>query len=347
MVLALAVILAFAYLGMQRSILTRLLTWYHRPRHPADPGDRRLAVGPQRLLYDSEFRHGLIVAAGIFLSLVQSVIPGHPGPPVNRLGPRACNFLSLAQSVILFGRYAEFIPYLTVSYVSLGFLLVLVDFLVTTFLSHREMRPVMGTFLRACLGFGYRSAPGVGGRIAAPYLVITLLTLGIAWIASACLARDMVGKEMEIRGSAEIRLLAEELAPRIRSGDGPGLEESVVGSRLGPGERLVVLDMDGEPYLEYGAENVRGATWNELATTGAGAVAGQECQLRTEGNREYLVAPSPLEGLPGWRVARVERVDPSFRALWGLTPTMLLLLLVSAGVPAFLALSSSATSPNP
>lgn len=320
-VLPLAVILALAYLGMQRSIFAQLLSWYDRPRDPANPGDRRLAVGLQRLLYGSGSRHGLIVAAGIFLSL--------------------------ALSVILFGRYAEFTPYLTVSYVSLGFLLALVDFLVTTFLSHREMRPVMGILLRACRGFGYHSAPGVGGRIAALSLVIMLLTLGIAWIASAYLTRDMMGEEMEIRGREEIRLLAEELAPRIRSGDEPGLEGLVEGSRLGPGERLVVLDMGGETYLEYGAENVQEATWNELVTLEAGAVAGHECELRTEGNREYLVASSPLEGLPGWKVVRVERVDPSFRALWRLTPTMLLLLLVSAGVAAFLTLVISRNISDP
>lgn len=320
-VLPLAVILALAYLGMQRSILERLLSWYDRPRDPSDLEDRRLAVRLQKILHGSGFRHGLVVAVGIFLSLTLSVA--------------------------LFGRYADFTPYLTVSYIALGFLLALVDFLVTVFLSHREMRPVMGTFLRACRGFGYHTAPGLGGKILALSLVIMSLTLGIAWIASAYLASDLLRNEVKARSGDVIRLLAGELAPHVRAGDRAGLERAMEELSPGPGVRVAVLNGRGEPFFEYRSELIEDSVWQELVSACAAPGDGPSSALRTKENREYLVASSPLEGLPGWTVFRAERVDPSFHALWRLTPTMLLLLLVSAGVAAFLTLVISRNISDP
>ena len=320
-VLPMAVILALAYLGMQRSVLRNLLVWYEGTRDPSDPEDRRLAVRLQKTLYGSGFRHGLIVAAGIFLSLTLSVA--------------------------LFGRYADFTPFLTVSYVFLGLLLALVDFLVTVFLSHREMRPVMGRLLHACRGFGFHTVSGVGRRIASLAMVVMLLTLGVAWIASAYLASGMVEEEMEKRGLESIHLLSGELDSRIRAGETAGLEEAVRGVYPHQAGRLAVLDDAGETRFEYLPGQVEDHIWKELVSDASAAGAVPSSSLRREGNREYLVSSSPLEGLPGWTVIRAERVDPSFHALWRLAPTMLLLLLVSAGAAGYLTLVISRNISDP
>ncbi len=309
-VLPMALLLALAYLWMQRSVLRDLLSWFEKERRPADPGDRRHAVRLQRVLYGSGFRHGLIVAGGIFLSLTLSVV--------------------------LFGRYADFTPYLTVSYITLGFLLALVDFLITVMLSHREMRPVTGLLLRACRGFGYHSATGVGGRILALSLVIMLLTLGIAWIAAPYLTADLVREEMEKRGLENALLLSLKLAELARHAQADELESAAEGLLPQVEGRVSVLDDGRIARLDHGRDGVEEAVWKELVSEPG--LTGREpyCVVRTYGNREYLVASCPLEGLPGWRLIRAERVDTSWGALSRLTPTMLLLLLVSAAVAGLL-----------
>ncbi|WP_287155228.1 methyl-accepting chemotaxis protein [Candidatus Solincola tengchongensis] len=320
-VLPMAVLLALTYLGMQRSILRRLRAWYDRPRDPAEVEDRLLAVQLQKILYGSGFRHGLIVAAGIFLSL--------------------------ALSVALFGRYADFTPYLTVSYIFLGFLLGLVDFLVTVFLSHREMRPVMGKLLEACHGFGYYTVPGTGRRLMALSLVVMLLTLGIAWIASAYLGSDLLREEMSERCRENLGLLATRLSEAIKYGDAADLEEAMREAAPVGDMHLAVLDAAGEVNSEYHSGDIEDGVWKELVSLRPTEIPGPISVPVTLKHREYLVTFSPMESLPGWMVVRAEGVDPSFHTLWRLTPTMLLLLLVSAGVAAFLTLVISRNISDP
>ncbi len=310
-VVPLVIVFAITYISRQRRLMARLEAWYERSRDPDDPGDRALATRLQRLIDGSSDQHGLMVAAGIFLSITLSVL--------------------------LFGRYADFTPYTSVAYVSLGALLALTDYFVTLFVSHREMRPVLQAFLSDCRGFGFHTASGIGRRLGIFAMTILLLALGITWIASSYISSDLLKEELERRGRDNVLLLAERLADLGGEGtlrDRGG--EEAAGLAMGEHEMLVVYDGGGKAVAEFSRGEVDGGAWEELATGAAEAESGAVSRIRQHGRREYLVSAAPLAGGDGGFLVRVSAVDTSFRALGRLTPTMLLLLLLGTGVAAFL-----------
>lgn len=123
-VIPMVFIFAFTYMSRQRRLLRRLGSWYAVERDPGSQADRALAVRLQKELVASSYEHAAFVGMGIFLSL--------------------------ALGVLVFGRYADFTAYTSVAYISLGALVALVDFFVTLFISHSEMRPVLRVFLADC-----------------------------------------------------------------------------------------------------------------------------------------------------------------------------------------------------
>ncbi len=159
LVIPLVAICVFLYDRMQRRLYRRLRSWYQQPRDPASESDRELAVRLQGDLYRSAFKHGALVSLTIFLSLT--------------LG------------VLLFGRFADFTPNLTISYIAFGIILGLTEWFLTVFISHREMRPVMEVLLSSCAGFGYYAATGLRKRLASFAAVLVILSLGTVWIASS------------------------------------------------------------------------------------------------------------------------------------------------------------------
>lgn len=308
-------IIAFAvtYLSRQRRLTARLEAWYERERDPGDPADRSLAMRLQKELDGSSNEHGLMVAAGIFLSITLSVL--------------------------LFGRYADFTPYTSTAYISLGVLLALTDFFVTLFISHREMRPVLQAFLADCRGFGFHAAAGIGRRLAVFAMTVLLLALGITWIASSYISSEMLKEELERRGRDNVLLLAERLSDLSKEGRLRARGEEVAAAlSLGEDERLVVYDRNGEEVLDLSRGNAAAGVWEELAAGAGEAEAGPVSRVAQAGRREYLVTAAALEGEEGGSLVRVSAVETSFRALGRLTPTMLLLLVVGVGVAAFLTL---------
>ncbi len=312
-IVPLTVIYALVYTFMQRSLARRLTSWYDRPRDASRPEDRALAVRLQRDLYGSGFRHGAIVGVGIFLAL--------------------------ALSVLVFGPYAEFTPYLTISYISLGFLLSLVEFFITVFLSHREMRPVMALLLSDCRGFGFHPASGIGKRLLSFSLVIMVLTLGVAWIASSYLSSEMLKEEVEKKAGENVLLLAQHLSSsRLAGASSRDLEEAFRKADLSSSGRTALLDAEGRVFSQLDRGGVAESVWENMVKELEDPQEDPLVRFVTASNRQYLVASSSLPGIPGWKVVRVGEADPSFQALRRLTPTMLLLLLVSAGVAVFLTL---------
>jgi len=312
---------AAVYFSMQRRLLRRILAWYDRPRDPLSAEDRSLGVKLQKSLYSSGFRHGIIVFADIFLSLTLSVV--------------------------IFGRFADFTPYLSFSYIALGFLLAMVEFFITVFISHREMRPVMRFFLSDFTGFDYYTAAGFGKRLASFAMVIMLLTIGIAWIGSSYISSDTLREEIERRGRDNVMLLASRLERMVEDGSPrEDWKDAVEGLSLYHDEMVVLADGRGDILFHLGRGLLEGLDPRLVAEIPAGE--GQaESGFRVIDNREYLFTSASLEGTAGWRVARLDRTEVSFYAMWRQTPTMLLLLLVTAGVAALLTLILSHNISDP
>ncbi len=310
-VLPLVLVFVLVYMSRQRHLVRMLSTWYEKERDPGSREDRALALLLQEKVDSSSFEHAVFVALGILLSIVLSVL--------------------------FFGKYADFTPYTSLSYISLGVLLALTDYFITLFISHREMRPVLQAFLADCHGFGYYSAPGIGRRLITFSLVILVLALGIAWIASSYISSDMLERELEERGRDNVRLLAAQLDTLIAD-DAPEheLEETAAGLALSEDERLAVYDARGRTVFEFLRGGIGDEVWSELTTSleeeGGGAVS----RFEQAGNREYLVTSAPLTVNDGWTLYRVDAPETSFHALWRLSPTMLLLLIMGAGVAAYL-----------
>ncbi len=310
-VIPLVLIFAFAYLARQRRLVRQLGGWYAQDRDPGSQADRALALRLQREIDASSSEHALMAGLGILFSILLSVL--------------------------IFGKYADFTAYTSVSYISLGVLLALTDFFVTLFVSHREMRPVLRLFLADCQGFGYYSAAGIGRRLIVFSLTILVLAIGITWIASSYISSDMLKQEIQGRGSDNVRLLAGQLDVLIAE-DAPTREweEAAAGLALGEDEKLVVFDERGKAVFEFSRGEVSDNAWEELTTPLREENGGVVSRFELTGNREYLVTSAPLTLNEGWTLHRVDLEETSFHALWRLSPTMLLLLVVGAGVAFFL-----------
>ncbi len=312
-VIPMVFIFAFTYMSRQRRLLRRLGSWYAVERDPGSQADRALAVRLQKELVASSYEHAAFVGMGIFLSL--------------------------ALGVLVFGRYADFTAYTSVAYISLGALVALVDFFVTLFISHSEMRPVLRVFLADCQGFGYHTSAGIGKRLAALSTVILLLTLGIAWIAGSYISSDMMKLELEERGRDNVRLLAGQLDSLFFE-DAPrrDLEEAAGDLAMSDDQRLVVYDEGGTEVFTFSLGTVGDDAWEELSEAARGGDDAVISRFEQVGGREYLVTGSPLALNQGWTALRIDIPDISFHVLWRLSPTMLILLVIGLGIAAFLTL---------
>ena len=322
-VIPLAVLLGLFYFAMQRRQLRRLMAWYGRVRDPRSQDDRDLTLRLQQDLSSSSFKHGALVALGIFLSL--------------------------ALSVIFFGGLAGFTLYTSVCYITMGFLMALTDFFITVFISQREMRKVLEKFLADCKAFGYHASVGIGVRLAAFALAILVLTIGITWIASSYQSYDLLKQETRKRGADNVSLLAGRLDVLIDEEATTGeLEEAARNLSLSDNERLAIYNPRGTAVYEIRLGEVADSAWNELLQERAGeddhATVSRFEQL---GSKEYLLTGAPLAINEGWTVARVDIPEIAFHALGRMSPTMLLLLLVGAGVSAFLTLLLSHNITDP
>lgn len=312
-VIPFVLIITLVYIARQRHLVRLLSGWYMEERDPGSREDRELALRLQKELDSSSSEHAVLVGMGIFLSI--------------------------ALSVVLFGKYADFTAYTSVSYISLGALLALTDFFVTLFISHREMRPVLQMFLADCQGFGYYSAAGIGRRLATFSIVILVLALGITWIASSYISSDMLKQELEERGRDNVRLLAVQLDALFgENASRRELEETAAGLTLSEDERLAVFDERGKAVFEFFQGEIGYEVWHELTTSLREEGGDVVSRFEQAGNREYLVTSAPLAVNEGWTVYRVDLLETSFHALWRLSPTMLLLLIIGAGVAAYLTL---------
>ncbi len=314
-VVVIPIVLTFylSYIALQRRLLSRLESWYAQERDEENREDRALAMSLQRRIDAASYRNGAMVAGGIFLAV--------------------------SLSVIIFGRFADFDAYTSISYIALGLLVGLTDYFVTLFISHREMRPVLEVFLHDCQGFGYYSAAGIGRRLATFALVILLLTVGITWIASSYISSELLQEELEARGGENIRLLANQLDTLIDE-DAPHSEMEVVAAELALSdtERLVVYDARGREVFQFTRGEIDEFAWDELSAATEEEEGAVFSRFEQAGNREYLLTSAPLTINAGWIVYRVDAPETAFRALGSLSPTMLMLLLIGAGVAIYLTL---------
>lgn len=306
------IVLGLLYFNMQRRLLRSLIVWYERERDPDNEGDRALAVRLQRSLSLSSFKHGALVGAGIFLSI--------------------------ATSVLAFGRLAGFDLYTSICYIALGAIMGLVDFLVTVFISYREMRTTMAHFLADCRGFEYYAAPGIGKRLAAFALVMLVLTIGTTWIASSYESSDLLKREMVRRGSDNVSLLAVRLDALLEKGaDRARLEEAVAALSLAEDERIAVIDSRGTVEFEYQAGTIDDVAWRELIAKMRAGGEGAACSgFEQSGRQDYLLTCAPLAAEPGWKVVRADLPEIHLRALGRQSPTMLVILVLGLIVAAYL-----------
>jgi len=318
----LIIIFAISYIARQRRLVRRLESWYTADRDPDSQADRDLAVDLQRMLYRSSYEHAAFNGTAIFLSIT--------------LG------------VLFFGGIADFTPYMSVAYISLGVVLAITDFSVTLFISQREMRSVLRIFLADCEGFGFYAAPGIIWRLAAFSLVILVLALGITWIASSYISSDMLKEDLVERGRDNVRLLAVELDALLYE-DAPGQELEEISSELAlsDDEMLVVYNERGAEAFSFSQGDVGDDTWEDLTTSVPVDGEAVVSDFEQAGNREFLITAAPFDLNEGWMVRRVDLTQIPFHALWSLTPTMLLLLLLGAVVALYLTLLMSHNIADP
>ncbi|MDY6795720.1 MAG: methyl-accepting chemotaxis protein [Actinomycetota bacterium] len=306
------IIIALLYYYMQRRCLRYLLSWYREDRNPGSREDRAKALRLQRQISNLSYWHGLLVGMGIFLSI--------------------------AIGMLAFGGLADFSLSSSLYYIILGLLLALTDFLITVFISQREMRKVMERFLTDCRDFGYSTGMSIGKRMAAFSATLLLLTLGITWLASTYEAGSLLREEQEMRGVDNVRLLALELDDIIDGGGSSReLEEAVDKLSLSGSESLAVLDTAGSIVYERRSPEIGEAAWGDLLETAA--AKGEEVYSgfeQAEG-KDYLLTGAVIDG-EGWTVIRADITDANTRALARFSPTMILLLLIGAMTAAFLTL---------
>jgi methyl-accepting chemotaxis protein len=322
-VIPILVIVMIVYFALQSRLLRHVMTWYAKDRDPQNQGDRDLALRLQKELSFISYDHGALVGLAIFLSSVFGVIA--------------------------FGGYAEFTLPTSVSYIILELLLAVVALFVTVFISQREMRKVLKIFLADCRGFDFHTSASVGKRLAAFSLVILLLTIGIAWIASAYEATDLMMEELEKRGADNISLLARELDPLINEDASQREITQVVEERsLSDDERLVIYNAAGTPVYEYVKGDVGDKAWDDLLESQADE-KGNETQsyFQQAGNRDYLVTNASLQENRGWTIVRADKPLLGFTALGRMSPTMFLILIIGLGTAAFLTLLLSHNISDP
>jgi len=316
------IILMMVYFAVQRRLLRRLMAWYERNRDLRNREDRDLALRLQKELSSSSYIHGAMVGLAILLSSV--------------LG------------VLAFGGYAEFSLPTSLSFIALELLMAMVAFLVTTFISQREMRKVLGVFLADCKGFGYYASASIGRRLAAFSMVILLLSIGIAWIASVYEATDLMMGELEKRGRDNVALLAGELDTLINEGAPEEKITEVVEARsLSDDERLAIYDAAGTAVYEYRKGEVEDRAWEELLQAREEDGDNTASYFRQAGKWDYLVTSASLEENRGWTVVRVDKALLGFTVLGRMSPTMLLILVIGLGTAAFLTLLLSHNISDP
>lgn len=313
-VIPVVVILYLVYRSMQRRQLRNLMSWYRKERDPGSAADRELAIRLQRDLYSSSFKHGVIVAAGILLSV--------------------------AGGVLAFGWMAEFTFYTSVSYIILGLVMALVDFFVTVFISHWELREVMRRLLEDCSGFPYYSATGIGKRLAAFAAIVLTLTMGMSWIAASYQSSDMLKQEMSERGSENAGLLALRLQQAMDAeAPAPDLERTAAALALSDRERLAVLDRWGSPVYEFARGEIPGSAWSELLERVSQGGSGDTIsRFEKVGSGEYLLTAAPLECGEGLWVVRADQPDLSLATLRRMFPSMLVIIAVGLLVAGYLTL---------
>ena len=312
----LVLLLSLLYFQAQRRLLKQIEMWYAGERDPENAVDRSLAQRLQKKITAVSYEHGVLVGMGIFLSF----------------------FLG----VIAWKGYAK-LPLSTAAYyVALGFVMSLADFLITVFISQKEMRRVLGRFLADSGDFGYSSGvgTGIGKRLFILSLVLLLITLGITWIGSSYLTTRMIMDEMEKRGNENIELLALKLSALIDGGSPHDeIDRLVEESSLAENEWVVVYDGEGKKVYE----NRRGWTDNSEL----GALLKKEAMNTTDqhdshyqnlAGRDYLITASPLAGKEGWVVARADLPSISSSVFRQLIPSLVVIVILAAITAAYLTL---------
>jgi methyl-accepting chemotaxis protein len=321
-VLPMILVFALSYFATQRRLLRHIYTWYERQRDPARMEDRELALRLQKEIDSVSIKHGFYVGAGILLSITAGVL--------------------------IFGRFADFTAYTSLAYIALGVLLALTDYFITLFISRREMRTVLEMFLGDCRGFGFHSTAGIGNRLATFSMVILVLTLGITWLAASYISSDLLDEELERRGLDNIRLLAYQLDNLVAE-EAPAreFEQAMADLSLSDVERVAVYDERGNVVYESARGEVGDKEWQELiglTEEGSRTIVSSFTRV---GNREYLLTVAPFAENMGWTVYRADVPETAFRSLGRLSPTILLLLIIGAGVAAFLTLLMTYNIANP
>jgi methyl-accepting chemotaxis protein len=149
----------------------------------------------------------------------------------------------------------------------------------------------------------------------------------------------MLKQELEERGRDNVRLLAVQLDALFdEDASRRELEETAAGLTLSEDEKLAVFDERGKAVFEFFQGEIGNEVWDELTTSLREEGGDVISRFEQAGNREYLVTSAPLVVNEGWTVYRVDMPETAFHALWRLSPTMLLLLIMGAGVAAYLTL---------
>lgn len=322
-VIPLLLLLGGAYFLTQRRLLFELGIWYQKERDPESQQDRELALQLQKKLASATYVHASEVGMGIFLSIC--------------LG------------VVVWNGYAGFSISTSLYYVALGFLMALTDFLITLFLSQREMRRVLERFLADCRGFGFYQDAGMGRRLIAFSLVFLLLTLGMTWVASSYLATEMIMAEMEKRGRDNVELLAAKLDPALEEGQSRDEIMAIMSEySMNDDEWVTIYDENGAKAYETRSGQLVNISSNPaLIRTADDAISSSSSSFKHVGGRDYLVTATPLGANPGWSIVRVTLPSVSAGVVGRMSPTMLLLLLVAVIVAAYLTLLLSHNITDP
>jgi methyl-accepting chemotaxis protein len=323
-VIPLMVLLGLVYFVAQRRLLRKLRVWYESERDPNSESDRALAKQLQKKLTSVSYEHGAVVGLGIFLSI--------------------------SGGVLAWNGYAEFPRSTSLYYVALGFLMALTDFLITVFISQREMRSVLERFLADSRGFGYSSGTGtsIERRLLAFSMVFVFLTLGITWVASSYLSTKMVMEEMEKRGNDNINLLAARLDPLIT---GEASEDEIAGLveeySLTADEQVSIYNPEGVREYDIRLGNINADFSAALKESANNAGDSSSSSFEHIKGRDYLISAAPLDENEGWTVARADAPYISASVFRRLSPTMLILLIISgvAAVYLTLLLSHNITDP--
>jgi methyl-accepting chemotaxis protein len=321
--LPIVLLMTGVFFYIQRRLLRDLGTWYEQTRNPDSDDDRRIALHLQSRLVAVPYVYGTEVGIGIFATL--------------------------SLGLIAWSSFAGFPLTASLYYVGLGFLMALADFLITLFLSTREMRPVVEKFLTDCRGFGFYHGAGTRRRLIAFSLVFLLLTLGMTWVASSYLSIQMVMREMEKRGSDNIELMAAKIDPILKQGEGFELIPDLMRQySMSDDEWLSIYDQSGAKVYEADSGGFGKLSSDKgLVLKVDQAVWSPSSSFQHIGSRDFLISAAPLEDNPGWSLVRVSLPSVSGAVVGRMLPAMILLFLITVMVAAFLTflLSRDLTEP--